>query len=402
MTKPSTDVIVVGAGPVGLLTALGLSRSGLSVTVLEREAAIGDSPRAMTYLWFVLDGLIELGVLGDVEQAGLCSVDGLTLRVLRTGEVIEWGKISLEDITGRPYNNIHLGQDRLGAIAQEHLQAREGVTIRWNTEVTGLTQDDESVTVNANGPDGPETFTAGWVVGADGAGSAVRKAAGLGFDGTTWPERFVATNVRYPFDEYGFNDANMVVDPRYGAVVAKIDTEGLWRVTYAEDLDLPVESVLDRMPAFFDTFLPGAKDFELVHHSPYRMHQRAAETFRTGRLVLAGDAAHATNPTGGLGLTSGLLDLYVLYPALAAVVRGEVGDEVLDRYSEQRRSMFLEHASPMASNFKRLVYHSSDPERLDADLAGPRSVAGDPDKVRQAQLGMAQLRTPQLVPVAAS
>jgi 3-(3-hydroxy-phenyl)propionate hydroxylase/6-hydroxy-3-succinoylpyridine 3-monooxygenase len=76
----------------------------------------------MTYLWFVLDGLAELGVLDEVEQAGLRSLDGLTLRVRRTGEVIEWGRVSLADITGRPYNNIHLGQDRLGEIALRQLR----------------------------------------------------------------------------------------------------------------------------------------------------------------------------------------------------------------------------------------------------------------------------------------
>lgn len=402
MTQPSTDVLIVGAGPVGLLTALGLAQAGLSVTVLEREAGIGDSPRAMTYLWFVLDGLAELGVLTDMEKEGVRSLDGLTLRVPRTGEVVEWGKVSLEEITGRPYNNIHLGQDRLGEIALRRLRDHAGVSVHWNTAVTGLTQDDDGVRVTAEGPDGPAEFTASWVVGTDGASSTVRKALGLGFDGLTWPERFVATNVRYPFDAYGFNDANMVVDPRYGAVVARIDDQGLWRVTYAEDVALPAESVRERVPAFFDAFLPGVKEFELVHHSPYRLHQRAADRFRAGRVLLAGDAAHATNPTGGLGLTCGLLDLFVLHPALAAVVRGQAPADVLDRYADDRRRKFLDIASPMASEFKRLVYHSTDPERLESDLAGPRSIAGDPEKVRSAQLGMAQLRSPQLVPTAAT
>lgn len=399
MTQPTTDVVVVGAGPVGLLTALGLSRAGLRVEVLERESAVGDSPRAMTYLWFVLDGLAELGVLDDVEQAGLQTLDGLTLRVRRTEEVIAWGRVSLADVTGRAYNNLHLGQDELGAIALRHLQTHAGASVHWNTAVTGLTQDGEGVRLTTEGPDGPGEFTARWVVGADGAGSAVRRALGLGFDGMTWPERFVATNVRFPFDELGYNDANMVVDPRLGAVVAKIDRKGLWRVTYAEDLALPVETAAGRIPRFFEEFLPGrGSEVEVVHYSPYRMHQRAADTFRAGRVLLAGDAAHATNPTGGMGLTSGLLDLYVLYPALAAVVRGEAPDSVLDRYAEERRRKFLEVASPMAANFKRLVYHSDDPQQLELALAGPRSVAGDPEKVRAAQLDMAKLRSPQLVP----
>src|SRR6185369_10611620 len=163
-------------------------------------------------------------------------------------------------------------------------------------------------------------------------------------------------------------------------------------VTYAESLDLPVETVPERMPRFFEAVLPGDKDYELVHYAPYRMHQRAADTFRLGRVLLAGDAAHATNPTGGLGLTSGLLDVEVLYPALAAVVRGTAPEEVLDRYAADRRQIFLEVASPQATELKRLVYHSTDPARLAADLAGLRTVAADRELRRGMQLNLARLR----------
>ncbi|GHE80656.1 hypothetical protein GCM10017786_08570 [Amycolatopsis deserti] len=398
MTKEPADVIVVGAGPVGLLTALGLSQAGLDVTVVEAEPALNDSPRAISYLWFVFDLLDRLGIMSDVDNAGLRSTTGMTLRVLRTGEQITLSFDVLEDLTPRPYV-IELGQDRFGAIVLEHLLARPGASVHWNTRVTGLTQDDDEVRLTAEGPDGPHEYRSRWVVGADGASSAIRQALGLGYAGTTWPERFVATNVRYDFEAYGYALTNLVIDPALGAVVAKIDDTGLWRVTYAEDLDLPVESVLDRMPAYFAKTLPGSQEYELVHHSPYRMHQRAAETFRAGRVLLAGDAAHATNPTGGLGLTSGLLDADVLYPALAAVIRGEAPEPVLDRYSDDRRRAFLEIASPQASELKRLVYHSTDPDRLESDLAGLRAVAADAAKRRESQLALARLRTPQLVPV---
>lgn len=398
MTNESADVIVVGAGPVGLLTALGLSQAGLDVTVCEAEPALNDSPRAISYLWFVFDLLDRLGIMADVDKAGLRSSTGMTLRVLRTGEQITLTFDVLEDITPRPYV-IELGQDRFGAIVLEHLLTQPGASVHWNTRVTGLTQGDDEVRLTADGPDGPREYRARWVVGADGATSAIREGLGLGFAGTTWPERFVATNVRYDFEAHGYALTNLVIDPALGAVVAKIDDTGLWRVTYAEDLTLPAESVLDRMPAYFAKTLPGPQEYELVHHSPYRMHQRAAETFRAGRVLLAGDAAHATNPTGGLGLTSGLLDADVLYPALAAVIRGEAPESVLDRYSDDRRRAFLEIASPQASELKRLVYHSTDPDRLESDLAGLRAVAADAGQRRESQLALARLRTPQLVPV---
>ena len=397
MTDAPADVLVVGAGPVGLLTALGLSRAGLDVTVLDREPGIGDSPRAISYLWIVFDALEELGLLDDVDRAGIRVADGMNLRVFRTGEKITLGFDVLAGLTSRPYV-IELGQDRLGAIALDHLKTCGNAQVHWNSRVVGLSQDDEQVRVTAEGPDGPREYRARWLVAADGATSTIRQTLGIDFAGMTWPERFVATNIRYDFEAHGFAKTNLMIDPEYGAVVAKIDDTELWRVTYAEDLHLPVESVPDRMGAYFDTVLPGPKEFELVHHSPYRMHQRAAETFRAGRVLLAGDAAHATNPTGGLGLTSGLLDAEVLHPALTAVVRGEASEDVLDRYADERRKVFLEVASPQASELKRLVYHSTDPERLEADLAGLRTVAADAELRRSSQLALLKLRTPQLVP----
>jgi hypothetical protein len=102
--------------------------------------------------------------------------------------------------------------------------------------------------------------------------------------------------------------------------------------------------------------LPG--EYELLRWSPYKMHQRAAQRFRVGRVVLTGDAAHATNPTGGLGLTAGMLDALVLQEALAAVVSGEVGEGVLDRYAALRRDTFLNRTSPLATDYKRLVFDS--------------------------------------------
>lgn len=387
-------MLVVGGGPVGVLNALGLARAGVSVRLLEAEPAVVQSPRAMVYHWSVLDGLEALGILGEVEQAGFTKQDYQWL-VFGTGERIELSLAVLEGRVGHPYN-VHLGQHRIAEIGLAHL-AGLGVPVHFGARVTGLTQDDGGVVVTAETAGGPERFAAGWVVGADGARSAVRGAAGVGFDGTTWDERFVATNIRYDFEAHGYARATMQVDPVYGAVVAKIDDTGLWRCTYCEDLSLPEDGVLERMRAWFDVALPGGKEFELERYSPYRMHQRAASSFRSGRVLLAGDAAHATNPTGGLGLTSGLFDTYVLYPALAAVVQGRAGHEVLDRYAEERRRTFLERASPAASENKRFVYHSSDPQRLERDLQRFRRMARDEELQVENFMGSKRLETAPLV-----
>ena len=146
--------------------------------------------------------------------------------------------------------------------------------------------------------------------------------------------------------------------------------------------------------------MPVQGSFKLERASPYRMHQRSAQRYRVGRVLLAGDAAHVTNPTGGLGLTSGLLDSYALYPALAAVVLEGADDEVLDRYSAARRDIFVNRVSPQATANKRLVFNANGGGReLEEALAGLRRLATDPQFRWQRLMFTKSLETPPLVGV---
>jgi len=388
-------VLIVGAGPVGLLNALGLAQAGVQVTLIEREPYIVDSPRAMVYHWSVLEGIERLGLLDEAKRIGFTKQDYSYL-VFRTREMISWTLQPLSAVTPHPYN-LHIGQNKLAEIALQRLQRMPNFSVHWNTRFAALTQDADGVTVSARAPAGPREFRAGWVIGADGAASGVRQALGLQFEGITWPERFVATNIYYDFERDGYTRSTLMIDPNYGAIISKIDNEGLWRCTYCEDAALPEEQVLERMPEYFKVILSRPSEYKLKMHSPYRMHQRSAGRYRLGRVLLAGDAAHATNPTGGLGLTSGLFDTFVLYEALAAVMHGDVGDDVLDRYSDERQRVFLEYASPRASENKRLIYHSNDPLRLEADLQQLRRLRTDKDFLMQTMTFTKQLETPSLL-----
>ncbi|MBO0750102.1 MAG: FAD-dependent monooxygenase, partial [Porphyrobacter sp.] len=236
------DVIVVGGGPTGFVTALGLAQAGASVLLIEAGAAVNDSPRAAVYHWSTLDGLERLGIREEAETIGFPKRDYLWL-VRKTGERIEYDLSVLEGRTRFPYN-IHLGQDRLATIAQARLEQLPNAEIRFGTRVTALAQDDAGVRITAEGSEGSEELEAHYVVGADGAASTVRKALGLGFDGFTWPERFVATNVYHDFESAHYRRSNMVVDDEWGAVIVKIARDGLWRCTYMEDASLPETSFL--------------------------------------------------------------------------------------------------------------------------------------------------------------
>ena len=387
------DVIIVGGGPVGMICALGLAQAGIRVTVIEAEARIIDSPRAAVYFWSVLDGLQRLGILQEAEAAGVRKQD-YTYLVRRSGERIVYSMEVLAGHTPHPYN-LHLGQHRLADIAMRRLQTFSNATLRFGTRLQALHQDADGVTLSAATELSTEQLRASWVIGADGAGSTVRRLLGLSFDGTTWPERFVATNLYYDFERHGYARATFVIDDSYGAVIALLNNDGLWRCTYMEDAALPEESFLERLPQMYKAILPGDGSYQLERASPYRMHQRSAPGYRHGRVVLAGDAAHVTNPTGGLGLTCGLFDSYALYPALAAVILEGADDEVLDRYSTTRRDVFINRVSPQATANKQLIYHANGGgPKLEEALANLRRLATDPQFLWQRLMFTRSLETP--------
>jgi len=373
------DVIVVGGGPTGFVTALGLAQAGASVCLMEAGDAITSSPRSCVYHWSMLDGLDRLGIREEAERIGYTKDDYLWL-VKKTGERLPYDLKVLSSVTPFPYN-IQLGQDRLAEICNQRLEALPNAEVRWNTAFAALAEDADGVTVTAAMAEGPVELRARWVVGADGAGSAVRKALGLGFDGMTWPERFVATNVRHDFESGGYWQSTMVVDDQWGAVIVKITRDGLWRCTFMEDAALPEETYLERIPAAYRHLLPGDGGYELVQSSPYKMHQRCAASFRKSRALLAGDAAHVTNPTGGFGLTTGLFDAFALWPTLAAVILDGADPALLDTWAEERRRVFLDRTSPMACVYKDFVFHAcgGPGEKLEAALDGMRRMVADPD-----------------------
>ena len=363
------DVLIVGAGPVGMLAALALAQTGASVRVLEKESGIVNSPRAAVYFPSSLAILDELGILPELLEIGFKN------RCFGT-HVPEFGYhavIITEEMPGIPYDyQLHVGQHEVARIAMEHA-VKLGVEVIFGAEVTELTGAPNGVTASSNGI----THAAKWLIGADGARSSVRKLAGIDFPGITWPERFVATNVYFPFNEIGYEQANFVCDPVNMAVIAQLDREGLWRCTFMEDSALPLESCEERIHQRYEWFMQGRKDYEIGSFSPYMLHQRAAETLVKGRVTLAGDAAHATNPCGGLGLTSGVWTGMVLADLLGAILKGEEQPEILQKFSDERRRIFWDIVTPAATENKRMLMES-DPEKRQQDLAHVRALQDDP------------------------
>ena len=383
-------IIVAGAGPVGLVLALSLAQAGIPVLVLEAGAALVQSPRAVVYHPPSVAVLDRLGLLPALREAGVLkhnyqwrTVEGEILAaidssVLRPGD------------TDYPYN-LHLGQHRLAEIVLAALLRLDGVEVRWNHRVTAVAQDSAGVDVTASTPEGDVVLRAPWLVGADGAGSGVRQALGLPFEGITWPEWFVATDIRFDFERHGFTEANFVLDPVHWAVIPKISHDGLWRFTYGEPPDVPRDALRARAEAKMRALLPGGATPDMEAFAPYRVHTRCTDRFRVGRVLLAGDAAHIVNPVGGLGLTGGILDAAALGTALIARWHDAAGGErALDHYAAERRRIFTEIVAPTADENKRRLMEA-DPARRQQDNDRLRRMQDDPEIARQALLATQRL-----------
>lgn len=375
-------VIIAGAGPAGLLTAIGLAKAGTRVTILEAGEKLNENPRALVYHYPVLPHLDRLGLLDDCIKAGFVRQD-FAWRVQSSGEMIRWDLSSLNGVAPHPYA-LHLHQGELSRVLAEHVARDPLIELRFSSRLTGAQQTETGVIAEIDTPNGPETLEGAFLIGADGGGSTVRQQIlGLQFFGTTWPNRYLATNLEIDLGSQGYANATMQIDETFGSVICKIDTGNMWRVTMMEDPTLPADQIGQRIETEFRKFLPDI-DWRMDAFSPYRMHQRVADRMRVGRILLVGDAAHITNPTGGLGLTGGMFDAFALIEVLNRVIHDGAGDEMLEFYDRDRRRIFIEVTSPRASDNLRTMYYMKSGQVKDEWIARTRAIGQSDALMREA------------------
>ncbi|KAK4942593.1 hypothetical protein LTR10_017722 [Elasticomyces elasticus] len=352
-------VIVVGAGPVGLLTALMLGQRGIRVDVLEANDQVNNSPLGLAYGPAAVRVLHRAGILDRTIKEGFIAgsvgwrkTDGTLILGL---DRLDVGREGLPHTVILPVGTLS------GVLVQE-VQKYPSITIHWKHRVTGVDQDSGKARVQLEGDSSTATtlMEADFVIGCDGGTSAVRKALfGGSFPGYTWPMQLIAVNVSIDFDKLDFCDAQWVVDPEHWFVIARIDKAGLWRIVYGETPGLSIDEIRTRLTEKFRKHLPGnpePEEYTLRNITPYSVHQRCAQKMRVGRILLAGDAAHLNNPMGGLGLTTGVADVGSLIDCLYGIHTGVTSLSILDKYDEKRRQIFLDITDVMSTaNFKRIM-----------------------------------------------
>jgi 3-(3-hydroxy-phenyl)propionate hydroxylase len=358
-------VIIVGGGPVGLVCALALGQRNIPSLVLEAHSELFLDLRAGSFHPPTLEILEACGLTKKLLDIGIV-VPAWQLRD-RTDGVIGTFELAtlLKDETPYPFR-LHCEQHKLTPIVYDMLKEMPHVAVRFSSRVTDVTQVDDSVTVKAETPDGTEMFKGAWVIGADGGGSIVRKSAGIEFDGFTYPEKFALISTPYDLGACGFTDTAYISHPVEWCAVFRLPhlgPPGLWRFLYGCSPDESDDSALsdDRVEERLQAVVPKPGRYETVHRTIYRVHQRVAQTFRKGRLLIAGDAAHLNNPLGGFGLNSALQDAINLTDKLAGVWHGEMPEEVLERYVRQRRTANVEYVQESSIRNKRML-EETDPK----------------------------------------
>jgi 3-(3-hydroxy-phenyl)propionate hydroxylase len=366
------QVIVAGAGPVGLLAALALAKQDVSVLVLEAEPALTLDLRAGTYHPPSLEMMAPYGITDEMHRTAI-QVPRWQIRDRQEGVIVEWDVGLIGDITPYPYR-LHLEQHRLTPIIRAKLAECPNASVRFSHELTGFTQTADKVVVTAKSPGGVEQFEASWLVGADGGRSTVRRCMGVEFDGYTWPERFVVGSTIYDFAPHGYTMNAYVADPEEWVAMFKMPGDGppgMWRVIWAVPPEESEEAALGdaSIERHMQRFQAKANPYPVKYRGIYKVHQRVARDFRAGRALLAGDAAHLNNPIGAFGLNGGIHDAISLAGKLAKVCRGEAEPGLLDLYVRQRRTVNLEYVQEHSvRNLKRLAARGDERRKNFDDL----------------------------------
>jgi 3-(3-hydroxy-phenyl)propionate hydroxylase len=375
-------VLIAGAGPVGVVTALALARRGIPVRVFEAAEQVNDAPRASTLHPATLEMLSALGLLNDVIAQGLVAPtfqfwDRPEMRL-----VAEFDHGILKHDTPCPFV-VQCEQHKLAKLCIERLKAFRNSEVNFSSAVISIAELADGVEATIDTSSGNRSVRGSYLVGADGGRSTVRKALDIEFEGYTFPERFLVLTTPFDFAHaHGVAFRAYFSDPDEWANLFKVagnDSRGSWRAVFPTLPGQSDEEVLNETAteARLQKFFPRAGRYEIFHRNIYNVHQRVASSFQKGRVFLAGDSAHVNNPIGGLGLNCGIHDAVQLASLLSSVVLGERPESQLAHYDAIRRPINIEYVQQQTiANKKRL--EEKDRSTREANFETLRKASKDP------------------------
>ena len=370
-------VLICGAGPVGLVAGLRLALAGIETLVIDKENQVSNDFRASTFHPPTLEMLDELGLTQDLLAAGLVSPTW-QIRQHETHDIARFDLSILKDDTRFPFR-LQCEQRVLTRLADAKAQSTRNLQVQYGCELTELFQDAAGVTASMTTAQGPTTIHARYLIAADGARSVCRKLTGMTFSGETYPETSILATTPFKFEEVLPELSNVNYVWCKEGTFSLLRLPDIWRCSLYADADETVEQALE--PAAIEQKLqrivPRSEPYDVVEIRPYRIHRRLIDNYRAGKVIFAGDSAHLTSPSGGMGMNGGIHDAVNLSDKLIDIFRKGASDDLLDLYSRQRRPV-AEDEILAQSHTNRMRMQRRDPEwratemrRLQALIANP-------------------------------
>ena len=392
MSEP--QVIIAGAGPVGLVTALGLAQRGIRVLVLEKNSIeVPPQWRGSTIHPPTLAIFDELG-LADEIIVGAIKVEVLQYRDLEIQQVVNFDYDCLDGLVKFPFR-LQYEQYKVLKLLRTAASNNSKIEIQYDSLIESVNQDSNGVSVQVSKNGVTKSVRADWLVGADGSHSAVRRALGIELDGFTYPYPTTVVATPFKFEDHFPGLAPVTYWSGPTGRLSMIRTPDIWRIamtTPLEGVDISSDdrgSISEPTQDFIVAIdlllsrIPGVSlaDLELKQYEVYRSHQRIAREFSVDRVALAGDAAHLTTTNGGMGLNSGVQDAAALVKALeAAIAQNSSGP--ISQYSRGRKEFCTNFLQPTTTTNHKTV-DNPDYEARKSRLNELSAETNNPEIVKQ-------------------
>lgn len=394
MNATEVDVIVIGAGPVGLVVALGLAQNGIRVLVVEKNSIeVPSQWRGSTIHPPTLEIFDELG-LADEIILGAIKVEVLQYRDLEMAEVVNFDYNCLKGQVKFPFR-LQYEQYKVLKLLRSAATLHPLIEIQYESVLESVSQDALGVSAKVFKHDSLTEIYSDWLIAADGSHSSVRKSLGIELDGFTYPYPTTVVATPFTFEKYLPDLAPVTYWSGPTGRLSMIRTPDIWRIamtTPLEGVDISsddkgsisepsadfkaaIELLLNRLPGI------TLSDLELKQYEVYRSHQRIAREFSVGRIALAGDAAHLTTTNGGMGLNSGVQDGAALVKAFIDAI-AQNSPLPIAKYAKERKEFCANFLQPTTTTNHKTV-DNPDYEARYSRLSEMSADSKKPEVVRQ-------------------
>ncbi len=375
-------VLICGAGPVGLVAGLRLAEAGVETMVIDKESQVSSDFRASTFHPPTLEMLDELGLTTGLLAEGLVSPTW-QIRQHESNDKALFDLSVLHADTPYPYR-LQCEQRVLTRLADAKAQNTSNLLVQYGSELTHLDQDSTGVTATIQTANGVEQIRARYLIASDGARSICRKLTGMTFTGETYPETTILATTTFKFEEVLPELSNVNYVWCKEGTFSLLRLPSIWRCSLYADPEETVEQALEphAIERKLQRIFPQSKPYDVVEIRSYRIHRRLIDNYRAGNVIFAGDSAHLTSPSGGMGMNGGIHDAVNLTDKLIAILSKGASEDLLDLYSRQRRPVAEEEILAQ-SHMNRMRMQRRDPVWRAAEMARLQTLIANPVQHRE-------------------